>query len=922
MKEHPMPGRRKTDIKYILRLFVLIYIPIGLLSFSSFHLRFLNEFEQTHNLLLQDQDQYLSSMERIIDLQYEKLYQDLFVLINANEMTTYQSKQTPESQQDLELLFLRIAKSKNSFDQIRFLDETGQEIIRVNNGEDEPTLVSAEQLQNKQTRYYFQETSLLKENEIYVTDMDLNIEHGEVEIPHKPMIRAATPLFDSQDKFMGIAIINYNANTLLALFEQEVQEHYDFRLHSHVLNKNGYYLFHPEPEMAFGFILDGKENNTLSIEDPLFWADIQEADQGNHLHDNQLYTFHRMTPGLNTDKFVVNNNPWILIAHTDLTQTPLLTNNIFGGLDKRDFLDLLGLAILAFILSIFIYYLKKDKRQLLLAGKIITSTHNAVLVTNHKNRILSVNEAFEKITGFKKEEVIGRFPNMFKSGKENHSFYTKMWQQLDHTGEWEGELWDQKKNGVFYPKAMRISAIREGYSNRATMYIGIFTDLTSLKQEQVATNHLQYHGQDTQLPSEQLLTRLLENNIKDRKADMFLLCFRILNNSSESLKKTESRQFLEELLSRIQMTLKPEDLIAQTGCNQFVLSPAFIHEKKHMDTYLEHFFTLCRQPISYKGETFTLKVKGGISRFPQDASNSYDLLVNGYLAMSNAFRNPNVDYRYFSHEIKNKSDYDFAIEINLQAALTNQEFHLVYQPQIELENSQVIGAEALIRWKHETMGMIPPSKFIPIAERTGFIVSLGYWIIETAFRELSEIHSELPDDFRLSINLSVLQFNDHHLLDFIIQTGATHHIDFKQIEIEITETVLMSDIDNVHRTIETFHRIGISVAIDDFGTGFSSLSYLNKLPINKLKVDRTFICHYPEMDDGKMVSIIADLARTLDLKVLMEGAETLEQIQLLRSLGYDYVQGYYYAKPLIKDDFSLYLEKTRKPPLDEKNSHR
>ncbi|BES66515.1 hypothetical protein SANA_29540 [Gottschalkiaceae bacterium SANA] len=911
-----MPGIRRTDIKYILRLFLLIYIPIGLLSFSSYHLRFLNEFEQTHDLLLQDQDQYLSSMERVIDLQYEKLYQDLFVLVSANEMITYKSKQTPESQQDLELLFLRIAKSKNSFDQIRFLDERGQEIIRVNSRENEPTLMPAEQLQNKQTRYYFQETSLLKENEIYVSDMDLNMEYQEVEVPHKPMIRVSTPLFDSQDQFMGIAIINYHAGSLLALFEQEVQEHYDFRLHAHVLNNNGYYLFHPDPQMGFGFMLDGKENNTLSKEDPSFWADMQEADQGSHQHDNQLYTFHRMTPGLNTDKSVVNKSPWILMAHTDLTQTPLLANNIFGGLEKRDFLDLLGLAVLAFILSIFVYYLKKDKRQLLLAGKIITSTHNAVLVTNHKNRILSVNEAFEKITGFKKEEVIGQSPNMFKSGKESRSFYRKMWQELDHTGEWEGELWDLKKNGVFYPKTMRISAIREGYTNRATMYIGIFTDLTSLKQEPVISNHLQYHGQDTQLPSEPLLSRLLENNIKDRKADLFLLCFRILNNNFESLEKTESRQLIEGVLSRIRMTLKPEDLLAQTGRNQFVLSPANIHEKKHMDAYLERFFTLCKQPISHKGETFTLKIKGGITRFPQDASNSYDLLVNGYLAMTNAFRFPNVDYQYFSHEIKNKSDYDFTIESNLQAALRKQEFHLVYQPQIDLENSQVIGAEALIRWNHPSLGMIPPSKFIPIAERSGFIVTLGYWIIKTAFRELSEIHSELPDDFRLSINLSVLQFNDHHLLDFVIQTGALYHIDFEQIEIEITETVLMSDIDTIHQTIEAFHQIGISVAIDDFGTGFSSLSYLNKLPINKLKVDRTFIRHYPETDDGKMVSIIADLARNLNLKLLMEGAETQDQIEFLRTLGYNYVQGYYYAKPLIKDDFSLYLEETKKPPID------
>lgn len=916
-----MPAIRKTDIQYILRLFLLIYIPIALLSFSSFHLRFLNEFEQTQDLLLQDQDQYLNSMERVIDLQYEKLYQDLFVLISANEMTTYQVKQTPESQQDLESLFLRIAKSKSSFDQIRFLDERGQEIIRVNKGMDEPTLIPTQQLQNKQTRYYFQETSLLNENEIYVTDMDLNIEHQEVEVPHKPMIRVSTPLFDSQDEFMGIAIINYHADNLLALFKQEVQEHNDFRLHSHVLNNDGYYLFHPDPEMVFGFMLDDKENNTLSKEDPSFWSNIQGANQGTHQHDNQLYTFHRITPGLTTDKLVVNQNPWILMAHTDLTQTPLLANNIFGGLEKRDFFDLLGLAVLSFILSIFVYYLKKDKRQLLLANKILTSTHNAVLVTNHKNRILNVNEAFEKITGFKKEEVIGRSPNMFNSGKQSPDFYANMWQELTHTGEWKGELWDLKKNGIFYPKSMRISAIRERYTKRATMYIGIFTDLTSLKQEQVLTNHLQHHGQDTQLPTETLLTRLLENNINDRKSDMFLLCFRIISNSSLYLKKTESRQLLEVFLSRIQMTLNSDDMIAQTGRNQFVLLPANINDNGHMDAYMKQFFSLCKQPITCNGETFVLEVKAGIARYPQDASNSYDLLVNGYLAMRNTLHHPNMEYQYFSHEIKEESDYGFAIETSLQAALVKQEFHLVYQPQVDLKNSQVIGAEALIRWNHPTLGMIPPSKFIPIAERTGFIVSLGYWIIKTAFREFSEIDSDLPKDFRLSINLSVLQFNDHHLLDFVIQTGAIYHINFEQIEIEITETVLMSDIETVHQTIEAFHQIGISVAIDDFGTGFSSLSYLSKLPINKLKVDRTFIRYYPETDDGKMASIIADLARTLDLKLLMEGAETREQIEFLRTIDYDYVQGFYYAKPLKKDDFFLYLKDSKHSPIHHENSH-
>ena len=911
-----MPEIRKTDIKYIVRLFLFIFIPIAILNIGSVHLRYHTEFTQTQDLFRQDQEQYLNSVERFIDLQYEELYQDLFVLINATEMIDYTTLQIPENQQGIELLFLRIAQSKTSFDQIRFLDETGQELVRVNKGENKPILVSADGLQNKQSRYYFQKTSRLKKNEIYVSDMDLNMEHQEVEVPYKPMIRVATPLFDTEDTFIGIAIINYIADDILTVFEQKYEEHNEFRLHLHVLNNEGYYLSHPDPEITFGFMLEGREDNNLPKEDPALWAAIQANDHGVYQHANQIYTFHQITPGVTTEKLVVNQRPWIIMAHTDLTQVPLIANQVILGMEKGDFVQLFGLALFAMTISIFAYYLKRDKSQMLIASKIAANTQDAVLVTNHNNRILTVNEAFERITGFKEEEVIGQSPSIFKSGKQSPDFYAEMWRTLNDSGEWEGELWDLKKDGSFYPKSLKITAIRERYTKRTTMYIGIFTDLTFLRREQAMTKHLQYHERDTQLPNEALLKQLLKSDLENRESDLFLVCFRILNHTALYTKKTESRQLRQAFLSRIRMTLNPKDIIAQTGRNQFVLLCSSINDKTDMDAYLKRFFTLCKQPIVLNGETFTLKVNAGIAAYPRDANHSRDLLVNGYLAMKNAIRQPNTDYQYFTPEIKEDLDHTFSIETNLKAALENREFHLVYQPQIDLRSNQVIGAEALIRWNHPSLGMISPAVFIPIAERIGFIVSLGYWIIETTFRELSEIHLELPEEFRLSINLSVLQFNDRNLLDFILQTGETYHINFKQIEIEITETVLMSDIDAVHQTLEAFQRIGISVAIDDFGTGFSSLSYLSKLPINKLKVDRTFIRYYPETDDGKMASIIADLARTLELKLLMEGAETKEQIEFLSTIGYDYVQGFYYAKPLKKDDLLTYLSQPRLPEIE------
>lgn len=887
-------------------------IPILLIEVFIYSYLSQSEMEQTKEIIIEEQKQRATVIHYIIEDIFEKVSENLLVVKNSNELKNYLKLQNENTLAETEQLFLRIADNKKDFDQICLIDRNGKEVIQVNQGEGSAYLVADDALQNKENEYDFRRINQLSEGEIYISDMDLSEENGEIQVPYKPVIRIAVSLYSSDNVYQGNLIIRYLGEDLLNLFHEQFKDsEYSF-IEPSFVNKDGYYLFHRKEDKTFGFMFDGKKDATLAVENPNLWKEMTLKKNGYYQQGNKVVFFMQVNPSGNRD---ISNSggSWYILSQFHLDELPMFQENIMFGMKLRDILMLIGIAILMLIIVIVHYYSQKDKEQLSVINRIAENINDAVIITNHNTNIIYANNAFERITGYKKEEVLGLKTNYFKSNKQSSQFYQEMWKSINHKGYWQGELWDKKKDGMLYPKKLNIYAIKNKSNGSVEKYIGIFTDLTKHKEEQEYVTRLKNYNIETNLPNESLFLRLLDHSIKDNKKNLIVIYFSIENYNSIVLNlKGENSLFINQLIDRIRDMLNGEDFIAQITKNNFVIGLSSIKERDDIDQFLKEFFEKNKKSIYLNHKELYFDIKAGISRYPEDGITSNELMTNAYIALENVVNEKEKKYLYYDSSLKYKIEKEIEINLSLRKAISNNELDVYYQPQVEIEKEKVIGAEALLRWENKQLGQVSPVVFIPLAEKTGQIIEIGYWLIERVFQDYQFMQEKMDSDFRISINISPIQFKDRELLDKFKELAQKYEVNFRNIEIEITESLLMTDIKAVNEALNKFKELGMTVAIDDFGTGFSSLSYLKNLNIDKLKIDRSFIKDYPQEDNGEIAQVITNMANKLKLNVITEGAETKEQIGYLKSIGCHFVQGYYYSRPLTKDDFYTYLNRSFK----------
>ncbi|MEA4988118.1 MAG: EAL domain-containing protein [Anaerovorax sp.] len=897
-------------IKSILKIYLIIVIPFLLLSISFYSYLSEIEIEKAKEIIIGEQKQRAAVINYIMQDIFNELNENLYVIRNSNETNNYLNQENQKNFLEAEQLLLRIANNKKSFDQIRFINRNGKEVIRVNNGSEGAYLVPQNELQDKSDRYYYEITSKLNEGEIFISDMDLNKENGEVEVPYKPMIRIAAPLYSSNHTYRGILIVNYLGDDLLSVFhEQFKNSEYSF-IEPAFLNKDGYYLFDLKKDKTFGFMFQDKVDSTLAVEQPKLWNQIKQKENGYYQKDNNIVFFMKVNPLAQIKSTENIELSWYIVSSFNLESLPIVRENIIFGMKFRDILMIAGICILMFIIVLIYYISVRDKEQLNITNRIADNINDAVIITDRSTRIIYANYAFEKITGYKTEEVLGLKTNYFKSNKQSPKFYKEMWNNIIQNGHWQGELWDKKKDGMLYPKKLNIYAIYNKSNQTIEKYIGIFSDLTKRKEEQEYVNKLQDYNITTNLPNENLFLRLLDNNIRDNKKNLKVVYFSIQNYNSIVLNiKEEDPSIIHKLINRISAMLTGDDFIAQITKNNFVIGLSSIINQTEMDEFIETFFEKSREAIHFNQKEIYLDIKAGISKYPLHGTTSHELMRNAYFALENAIEEKEKKYLYYDFSLKEKMEEEIELRSFLIKAISNNELEVVYQPQVNIVTERVTGAEALLRWENHQLGKISPNIFIPLAEKTGQIIEIGYWVIERVFQDYQLIKYKLSNDFRVSINISALQFKDPELLKKMQQLAEKYEVDFKNIEIEITESILMTNINSINDNLKKFKALGVTIAIDDFGTGFSSLSYLKNLHVDKLKIDRSFIKEYPENDNGEIAQVITNIASKLKLDIITEGAETKEQIEYLKSIGCNYVQGYYYSPPLERENFYQYLMK-------------
>ncbi len=558
----------------------------------------------------------------------------------------------------------------------------------------------------------------------------------------------------------------------------------------------------------------------------------------------------------------------------------------------------------------------KAEEELRLQAAIFEHSDEGIIVTDVSRRILSVNRSFTKITGYEAHEAIGQLPSILKSGLHDRAFFDEMNASIADNGLWIGELWNRRKNGENFPVWMSISGVHNK-DRVITHYFAVFTDLTERKDAERQIYRLAYHDALTGLPNRARLYTLLRQALLEAQrnrthgAILFIDLDRF-KQINDSLGHAYGDILLKEVAGRLAASLRSEDIVARIGGDEFVVALVDIAKHEDASVVAQKILANLVPPIMADGHELQASASIGISIYPDDGDDAETLIKNADIAMYRAKQGETHEgYMFFSPDMNRRALERLKLENNLRRALERDELVLHYQPQLNLQNGKIVGAEVLLRWNHSGHGMIPPATFIPLAEETGLIVPIGEWILETVCARNKEWQNAGLPIVKLAVNISAKQFRPA-LPRMVAEILARHGLDARFLELEITESMIMQNVEGVIAMMDNFQLLGISLSLDDFGTGYSSLNYLKRFPIDKLKIDQSFVRGVTkDADDEAITKAIINLSRNLGLRVIAEGVETEEQLAFLKSFGCEEIQGYYYSRPLPEDDFVKFMQSAK-----------
>ncbi len=551
-------------------------------------------------------------------------------------------------------------------------------------------------------------------------------------------------------------------------------------------------------------------------------------------------------------------------------------------------------------------------KELELAASVFEQSSEAILICDADVNIIKVNPQFSNITGYSFEEVQGKNPRLFQSGEHSREFYAQIWQTLESEGVWQGEFVDKRKNGEVFISNQVIKAVTD--RDRVLYYISIINDITEKKHAEEKIYQLAHRDLITKLPNRSSFHKLLREAVESAKtkhakvAVMFIDLdhFKLINDTSGH---PAGDELLLQVGERLEQFLVQENSVARFGGDEFTVMMPGIDSRDEAAELAQKILDALSQPFNLNGNEVIISASIGISLCPDNGASVSELLSCADVAMYQAKESGRNSYQFYTSQMQAEAHERVVIERELRLALKHEQFELHYQPQYDIKHNKIIGFEALIRWNHPDKGLIPPDKFIPIAEATGLIIPIGEWVLRTACKQHREWLDRYATDLIMAINLSARQFFQSDLMDLIASVIQETAISPSSLELEITESMMISKVEETIETLQGIKTLGVQLSIDDFGTGYSSLAYLKKLPLNKLKIDKSFIDGLPQdADDTAIVQATIAIAKSLGLTVIAEGVETKLQLDRLSQLDCDEVQGYYFSRPLPAPALTALLE--------------
>ncbi|MFL6659046.1 MAG: EAL domain-containing protein [Massilia sp.] len=560
--------------------------------------------------------------------------------------------------------------------------------------------------------------------------------------------------------------------------------------------------------------------------------------------------------------------------------------------------------------SIWVYADVTERRQaeekLRLSATVLEHIADGVMVIGLDKHIVAVNPAFTQITGYTEAEALGQQANMMHSQRHEPQFYEAMWAELSASGFWRGEIWNRRKNGEQYLESLTVSAVRDD-QGAMTHYVGVFSDITKAKESQEKLDHMAHHDPLTALPNRLLFHDRVDHALQRAARDHQQLAILFIDldrfkNVNDTLGHHVGDELLKQVAKALTGKLRDGDTLARLGGDEFIVLLENVDGEFGAGHVAEKLMAMFEQPFNVSDYELFVTGSVGISLYPADATDLNMLIRNADVAMYQAKARGRNGYQFYAPSMTGEGVERLRLETMLRRSIEKNEIFLNYQPQVEIDSGRLIGVEALVRWNNPELGTVTPVRFIPLAEDTGFINQLGKWVLYEACRQMvrwQEAGLHVP---KIAVNLSVKQFERGSIVNMVADILKETGLEPQRLQLEVTESVIMNTGDALV-FINDLHSIGVGLAIDDFGTGYSSLAYLKQLPVQTLKIDRSFIKDIStDVNDEAIAIAIIQLGKSLNLSVIAEGVETEEQAAFLARHGCNLAQGYLYSRPVMPDD--------------------
>ena len=556
------------------------------------------------------------------------------------------------------------------------------------------------------------------------------------------------------------------------------------------------------------------------------------------------------------------------------------------------------------------------EERLRLAAQVFDSTQESITMTDAAANIIAVNRAFEQITGYTESEVMGQNPRVLRSGRHDAAFYRAIWQSLESQGQWRGEIWNRRKNGEVYPERISINAVRD-QREQVCAYVSVSSDISALKEAHTQLDFLSNHHPLTLLPNRNLLNDRLQLALdaaahSGRQVALLLFDIDRLQRINDALGHEVGDALLQELARRVSTVVTPGDTLAHLGADEFALLLTSAPEVDDIIVTTRKLMDQVAQPVQLAGQDLYVTASVGISMYPRDGTTASALLIGADVALSHVKESGRNSFHFYTGEMNAHALRWMSLEVHLRHAIERGELQLYYQPQVALVDGNVSGMEALLRWNSGQLGMVPPGDFIPLAEDSGLILPIGNWVIEEACRQNKAWQQAGLPPMTVAVNVSARQFAVGTVPAVVRAALARSGLAPRYLEVELTESVMMHDAEQVQAQLNELSALGVSVSLDDFGTGYSSLGYLSRFRLDKLKIDQTFVRNITsDPRSAAIARATTALAHGLNLVVVAEGVETQGQLAFLRNMGCDKIQGYLFSKPLPADDLAALLRERR-----------